>query len=150
MAQRPMQRSDQRSLPGRLQIRTPGNRYDIDTSRIPPGMHYEWKRKTFMGSEDIEHLVNLDANGWTPVPAERHPELSGTRLQAGAEIVRGGQMLMERPKEITDEARELDGFAAKHQVASQMQRLGLSRQMGRGIKKSIGPAPDQERMVEDD
>lgn len=152
MAQRPMQRSDQRSLPGRLQIRTPGNRFAIDETRIPTGMHYEWKRQKFMGHEDIEHLVNLDANGWTPVPAERHPELSGTRLQAGKEIVRGGLMLMERPTEITEEARELDGFAAKHQVASQMQRLGLQghRAGGRGIKKTIGPAPDQERMVEDD
>ncbi len=87
---RPPQRSEQRAVQ-RLSIRTPGNRFDLDESRIPPGMHYEWKRKTFLGREDVEHLVNLDANGWSPVPAERHPELSGTRLQSGSEVVRGGQ-----------------------------------------------------------
>ncbi len=148
---RPLQRSAQRSGI-RLQIRTPGNRFDIDETRIPNGMAYEWKRQSFMGAQDIEHLVNLDANGWLPVPAERHPELSGTRLQKGSEIVRGGLMLMERPVEISEEARELDGFAAKHQVSSQIQRLGLQGQRAdrRGIKTRIGPAPDAPHQVIDD
>ncbi len=143
MANRPSQRSEQRS-PQRLQIRTPGNRFDLDHLRTPAGMHYEWKRQTFMGAVDTEHLVNLEANGWTPVPADRHPELTGTRLQSGSEIVRGGLMLMERPIEITDEARELDGFAAKQQVAAQIQRLGLAghRAGGKGLKREIGPPPD--------
>lgn len=140
-APRPAQRSEQRAVQ-RLSIRTPGNRFDIDETRIPPGMHYEWKRKTFLGREDVEHLVNLDANGWAPVPADRHPELSGTRLQSGSEVVRGGMVLMERPKEITEEARELDGFAAKQQVAAQIQRLGLSghTKAGKGIRRQIAPA----------
>jgi hypothetical protein len=149
-----LQRSDQRSEQRprqRLQIRTPGNRFDIDQSRIPQGMAYEWKRKNFMGAEDIEHLVNLDANGWTAVPAERHPELSGTRLQSGSEIVRGGLMLMERPVEITEEARELDGFAAKNAVASQVQRLGLSaRTVKGGIKRSYAPPPEDAMVAEDE
>lgn len=149
MAQRPIQRSEQRAVQ-RLNIRTPGNRFDIDERRIPTGMHYEWKRKTFLGREDIEHLVNLDANGWLAVPSDRHPELSGTRLQSGSEIVRGGMVLMERPVEITEEARELDGFAAKQQVAAQIQRLGLSghRAGGKGIKRQIAPA--EPGMVMDD
>jgi hypothetical protein len=103
-----------------------------------------------MGAENVEHMINLEANGWTPVPAERHPELSGKRLAAGSAIERGGEMLMERPIEITEEARELDGFAAKNQVASQMQRLGLNgmRAAGKGVKRVIGPPPDD--LVADD
>lgn len=140
---RPVQRSAQRHGI-RLQIRTPGNRFDIDEDRIPVGMTYEWKRMKFMGLEDIEHLVNLDSNGWLPVPADRHPELAGTRLQKGADIVRGGLCLMERPCEITAEARELDEFASKAQISHQLQRLGLQGQRAdrRGVRTRVGPPPD--------
>jgi len=143
MSFRGVQRSEQR-VPQRILIRTPGNRYDFDRSRIPPGMDYGWKRKSFMGFEDIEHMVNLEANGWTPVPPERHPELTGSRLQKGAEIVRGGLMLMERPAEISEDARELDGAFARQQVADHMKRLGLAghRASGHGLKTHYERPPD--------
>jgi hypothetical protein len=138
--QRPIQRSTQR-VGQRLVMRTGSNRFDFDRSLIPEGMTYEYKRFSMFGQEDKEHLVDLEQNGWTPVPAERHPELSGRRAVAGSDIVRGGLMLMERPVEITDEARELDTFAARHQVAAQVQRLGLEgkRAAGKGIKTNYEP-----------
>lgn len=142
---RPMQRSDQR-VPQRLVLRTGSNRFEFDRSLIPAGMHYEWKRKSVFGQEDTENLVNLEQNGWAPVPADRHPELSGRRAVAGSEICRGGLMLMERPIEITEEARELDNFAAKHQIAAQVQRLGLEgkRAAGKGIKTSYEAPPESQ------
>lgn len=142
---RAAQRSEQR-VPQRLTLRTGSNRYDFDRSVIPSGMTYEWKRKTLFGQDDTENMINLEHNGWTPVPAERHPELSGRRAATGSEIVRGGLILMERPDEITEEARELDTFAARHQVAAQVQRLGLEgkRAAGKGFKTTYdAPAESQ-------
>lgn len=135
MVERRPQRSDQR-VPQRITIRTGANRFDFDHSLIPEGMTYEFKRLSIFGKEDDEHQINLEHNGWTPVPADRHPELMGRRAVAGGTIVRGGLMLMERPVEITDEARDLDTFAARHQVASHIQSMGLEgkRAAGKGIK----------------
>jgi hypothetical protein len=140
-----LQRSEQRT-PQRVVIRTSANRYDYDKSKQPAHMDYGWKRMTIAGQEDTEHLINCDENGWLPVPPERHPELAGRRTK-GSEIVRGGLVLMERPKEITEEARNLDKFAASHQVASQVQRLGLEgkTKVGKGISK-----PRFEQIPEDE
>jgi hypothetical protein len=151
MAQPPRapQRSEQR-VAQRFVLRTGSNRFEFDLTLRPQGMTYEWKRKTIFGQEDQENLINLEQNGWEPVPSERHPELSGRRAVAGAEIVRGGLVLMERPEEITDEARDMDTFAARHQVAAQVQRLGLEgkRAAGKGFKTSYDP-PKQEQVVPD-
>lgn len=135
MAARPIQRSEQR-VRQRVVIRTGAQRFEFDESLKPDGMTYEWKRKTMFGQEDNENMVNLEQNGWETVPADRHPELAGRRALAGGEIVRGGLVLMERPEDITEESRELDTFAARNQVAAQVQRLGLEgkRAAGKGIK----------------
>lgn len=142
---RTAQRSAQRTPQRRITIATAGNRFDVDESRIPGGMTYAWRRKTIGGQEDIEHQIMLEANGWLPVPPERHPELSGSRFVKGEEIVRGGLCLMEQPKEITEEAIALDRFAAGHAVTSQLQRLNLiGRKRGEGAryKREIGPPPN--------
>lgn len=141
---RAMQRSEQRAPQG-VVIRTALNRFDFDRRRIPPGMTYEWKRKNVLGKEDTEHLINLESNGWTAVPPERHPELAGRRT-VGEEIVKGDMVLMERPEEITEEARELDKFAAGFQYASQLQRLGLQghRAAGKGVRRTYEPIPEDE------
>lgn len=137
------QRSEQR-VHQRITLRTGSNRFEFDRDLIPHGMTYEWKRASVFGQEDQENLINCEQNGWLPVPAERHPELSGRRAVAGTEIKRGGLMLMERPDEITEEAREMDTFAARHQVAAQVQRLGLEgkRAAGKGIKTNYEPPPE--------
>lgn len=144
----PAQRSDQRAVQ-RPAIRTALNRFEIDETKIPPGMKYQWKRKSMMGAEDTEHLINLEANGWSPVPQERHPELTGSRMKTGAEIVRGGLVLMEVPNEVAQDAVELDRFAAKNQVAQQMQRLGMEGRRVPGAK-GIKTEYVADRQVADD
>jgi hypothetical protein len=136
-------RSEQRPAQ-RVRIRTPGERYEVDLSKKPAGMDYNWKAKTILGAENVEGMINYDANGWVAVPAGRHPELAGKRLTKDAEIVRGGQLLMERPTEISAEARAMDGHEARKQVADQLQRLGLAghRAAGRGLKRSYAPVED--------
>ena len=137
------QRSAQRT-PQRIVIASAGNRFDVDLNKKPRGMTYEWKAQTVMGYELTEQQIMQEANGWTPVPSERHPELTGSRGAKGGIIKRGGQILMERPEEITREAAEMDTFAARYAVASQLQKLKLTghRAGGRGIKKSYEPPPD--------
>jgi hypothetical protein len=149
-APRPVQRSDQRPPQRQLLLRTGSNRFELELSNKPEGMDYGWKRFSLHGQEDTENMINCEMNEWVPVPAERHPELSGRRAVAGTEIRRGGQILMERPAEITEEARDLDTFAARNQVASQIQRLGLEgkRVNPKGIKTSY-EVPREAGVVED-
>lgn len=137
------QRTSQRA-PQRRVIYTGTNRFDFDKSRIPEGMTYAYKRVTCGGMEDTEHQVLCEMNGWTPVPGNRHPELTGSR---GSElpIIRGGQMLMEQPTEWAEESRNLDNFTARHTLEEQVQRLGLAAKKsgaGRGIKRSMEVVPE--------
>jgi hypothetical protein len=150
MTMRPLQRSEQRS-PQRIHIRTAANRYDIDESKIPPNMDYNWKCKTIMGAENTENLINYEMNGWVPVPPARHSELTGARATQAREIVRGGLVLMERPKEVTAQARDIEEFDARNQVASQMQRLRLNghRAGGGKITTSYEPIPQDREVPED-
>lgn len=141
----PPARTAQRA-PQRRQIFTGANRFEFDQTKRPPNMAYEWKRVTLAGQEDPENMILAEQNGWTPVPAERHPELAGVRAPKGSEIRRGGLILMEQPIEYKDEAKEMDNFAARHAVESQISRLGLqARQTGaRGIRRTMESVSGEE------
>lgn len=106
------------------------DRFRIDPSMIPDGQSYEWKRMTLMGKEDHQHQVHLARNHWTPVPAGRHPALSGVpgmdHADANKAIIVDGLILMERPAYLTEEAYEEDQRNALGQVGTQLQRLGQS------------------------
>lgn len=127
--------------PQRRMIYTGANRFDFDKSKIPPGQAYKWLRVTIAGQEDDENRIMAEMNGWTPVPANRHPELSGLSAKSDQAIVRGGLMLVEQPKEYEEESRNMDKFEARNSLEEQVQRLGLqARQNGaRGIRRSIEP-----------
>lgn len=137
-AQRPPQRPPQRRV-----IYTGTNRFDFDKSRVPEGMTYGWKRISVAGGEDTEHKILCEMNGWTPVPANRHPELAG-RNPTDAPIVRGGLMLMELPTPWAEESRALDEFSAKHTLEEQIQRIdkGSKRQGAKGIKRGMEVIPE--------
>lgn len=107
----------------RIVIRTAENRFDIPLDEIPPGMSYEWKVKTVNGKEAREAMINWRLNGWTPVPAGRHPGFTGESTDSQAEIERGGQILCERPIELTRESKAMDRDRARDQVKAQMDRL---------------------------
>ena len=84
----------------------------------PEGWTYEWKRKTLAGMEDVDHVNGLMENGWTSVPADRHVSSFNFKSRTG-EIVRDGMMLMERPVELTQEARMEERMAARDQINAQ-------------------------------
>jgi hypothetical protein len=92
---------------------------------IPDGWSYEWKRKTTVGMEDPAYQVQLARMGWEAVPASRHPSMmpSDNRYQL---IERKGMVLMERPVEITDEAKSIEYRKARNQVRQKEEQLGTA------------------------
>jgi hypothetical protein len=141
--QRPPQRAPQRPRQRRV-IYTLGNIFDvIDISRKPDDMTYQWKVQTVAGEEATRQKVVAEMNGWTPVPANRHPELTGSAGGDGP-IIMGGQMLMEQPKEWAAESRALDEFAARNTLEENVQRLGIAakRGGGKGVKRQMDTVPE--------
>lgn len=100
------------------------DRFKVDMHEIPAGWTYEWKRKTIYGKEDPAYEVELMRGGWEPVPASRHPAMM-PRGQYET-IERDGMILMERPKELSDDVRAADLRRARLQVRSKESQLNAS------------------------
>jgi hypothetical protein len=96
--------------------------FAIPESIVPPGWSYEWKRKTVMGAEDPAYMQALLRKGWEPVPTARHPEfmVSGDK---NPNIERKGMILMERPLEITIEARRIEERRARSEITGKEAQL---------------------------
>lgn len=94
----------------------------IPLESIPEGWTYEWKRKSVLGQEDAAHQVALARLGWEPVPASRHPAFMPDGGKH-AVIERKGMILMERPVEITNEARAVELRRARLQVRQKEEQL---------------------------
>lgn len=89
---------------------------------VPDGWVYEWKRRTVLGYEDPSHMLELASIGWEAVPTSRHPEMMpvGSSSQT---IERKGMILMELPKEISDERRARERRKAVDQVRAKEAQL---------------------------
>jgi len=107
----------------------------IDQNSVPDGWSYEWKTKSVMGQENPAYQVSLARTGWEPVPAERHPSYmpDGGNYKT---IERKGMILMERPKELTDEAKSIEYKKARNQIRQKEQQLNSAPegQFGRNNK----------------
>ena len=121
----------------------------IDSSAIPDGWSYEWKRKTVLGQEDPAYQVALARNGWDPVPASRHASYMPNGSSYST-IERKGMILMERPTEISDEVRAIELKKARNQIRQKEEQLNSAPdgQFGRDhsqvkakINKSFEPIP---------
>jgi hypothetical protein len=98
------------AAPGKLKRKRKrsNDRLYVDPKLIPPDMTYEWKAKTCFGAPtDPMHWQDLLENHWKPVPKERHP---------GVVVENDGLVLMERPKYLTQEARQEDFDIAREQA----------------------------------
>ena len=82
---------------------------------------------TVLGKEDPAYQVSLARTGWEAVPAKRHPEMMPHDYKEAA-ITRRGMILMERPKEITDEARNIEKKRARDQVRIKEDQLASAPQ----------------------
>jgi len=98
------------------------DKFYIDPRTIPDGWSYEWKTLTVLGKENPSYQVSLAHRGWEAVPRSRHPEMMPDSYR-GETIEREGMILMERPKEITDEVKAIELRNARQQVRSKEEQL---------------------------
>lgn len=110
-----------------------GDIFHIPPELIPDGWSYQWAAVSVVGNTEILLDQNLmfAENGWRPVPSDRYP---GRFMPEGhkGNIVRGGQMLMERPMALTQEALLEDQRLARQQMSDRNDALKLS-----GVKKAL-------------
>lgn len=131
-----------------------------DTSKVPDGYEYAWRRVTYAGKEDVRHQARMFRNLWTAVPKKRHPEVIGmeaAKKDPEGAIVIDGQMLMERSIIINDEARRRDTKKAKDRVNNQIRSLRLTpeKQLPRSEarlkrKHDVQVAEPDEQSVDDE
>jgi hypothetical protein len=95
----------------------------IPTEEIPDGLDYNWKRFSVNGQEDPYYLARMRSQGWEPVPPSRHPTWVPPGYNA-PHIIKGGQILMDRPMELSNEAKAENEQLARRQVREAEQRLG--------------------------
>ena len=98
----------------------------IDPRIIPEGWSYEWKMNTVMGEPNPAYQVQLQRMGWDCVPAERHPEMMPTGDKHST-IGRKGMVLMERPADLTEEAKNIEVRKARRQMQSKQEQLGQAK-----------------------
>ena len=117
------------------------------TPKAPDGWTYEWKRNTLFNQEDPAYTVQLAREGWEPVPSSRHPTWMPSNWEKGS-IERKGMVLMERPKEISDEVRRIEYRRAREQVRIKESQLsgtpdGTMDRVAPSIKKTFDmPIPE--------
>lgn len=80
--------------------------FDVPSHIIPKGMTYQWVAKTIMGDPHPSYKAMIEA-GWIAVPAHRHPTVFRSFDEQGNVCV-GGQILMGRMNEISNEALLID------------------------------------------
>jgi hypothetical protein len=90
----------------------------VPPSMVPDGWTYEWKRRTIWNQEDPAYTVQLARDGWEEVPLNRDATHQAMMPKgwSGNTIERKGMILMERPKEISDEIRNIELRRARQQV----------------------------------
>jgi hypothetical protein len=111
-----------RGVHGNEILDTGTDEFYIDSSDIPPGWDYQWKRVSLLGKEDPAYQVQLARGGWWPVPTKRHPHFMPLDTDSPT-ITRKGMMLMERPMELTREAQRIERDRARNQVRIKEQQL---------------------------
>jgi hypothetical protein len=97
----------------------------LPVDEIPDDLTYEWKRLSNVGEENPFYIAQMLDQGWEPVPSSRHPNWVPPGYDK-PHIIKGGQILMDRPKELTEEARREERDAAKRQVRDAEARLGMT------------------------
>jgi hypothetical protein len=116
----------------------------IDPRKIPEGWDYNWKRESIAGMTDDEHMIEMRGLGWEPVDVRRHPEMMPPGY-VGA-IRKRGMILMERPMEISDMAKQREIATARELVVQKEKSLGIApagtieRDKSKtGVRKSYEP-----------
>ncbi len=107
--------------------------YAVPGYEIPEGWSYQWVREEVIGQPDKSNVALMHNNGWRRVPDDRHN---------GKYQPRGGLVLCERPKVLTDEAKMDDAAKARELVRAQKEALGHALPAGfsgrhAGVKPTV-------------
>lgn len=113
-------------------FKSTGDEFDVPRELVPDGWEYQWNVVSVHNQEVVDQQLQMQANGWRPVPAERHPGRWTATNHKGAIIVKGLR-LEERPKSLSDEARAEDYARAKAQVRDQTDSLRLTEKLPSGM-----------------
>lgn len=118
------------------------NKFDVPREQIPDGMSYQWNNATVFGKSDPSYDSFMAQQGWEPVPAYRHPHLVPPGTPENAPIIIDGQVLVERPAELTNEALQEELDKARGEVRAKEDQLYGARPdtpvgRGLGIKKDF-------------
>lgn len=111
-------------IDGGLRFTGSEDKFAFDRSIIPAGWDYQWKAAMVKNVPNTQHMTELEANHWEPVPAERHDGVFMPRGYKG-NIERGGQILMERDIRLTMQARAIERREADEPVKRSRQMAGL-------------------------
>jgi hypothetical protein len=101
------------------------DQFFIPLDEVPEGLNYEWKRWENVGQQDPFYIARMREQGWEPVNPKNHPNWVPPGYKE-PHIIKGGQILMERPMELTLEARKELRQLSKQQVREAEQRLGMT------------------------
>ena len=121
----------------------------IDPKMIPPGLSVEWKRFSCYGKPDPTNIVRLQRQGWEPCPVDKWRFLVGDEYE-GKTVDIDGMRLMQRPKELTKEARKEDYEIATGVLKNKMQQVSSTPdgQLQRKVLQSSvsygAPVPEDE------
>jgi len=94
-----------------------GDPFDFPQSIVPKGMAYQWCAKTVMGDPNPSFTKMLEG-GWSPVPAHRHRSVFAKRVDGEGNVAFGGQVLMCRLEEASQEAQQLNEDKAFQNAAA--------------------------------
>ncbi len=153
--------------PVRIRPREPHEKYDIDPSQKARGMSYVWVATSIRGAPN-PRLGQYMRAGYRPCRAADHPELSDyglydqslvdmgvvPQVQADSPVVLDNQMLVSRPKPLTDKAVGEREAAAERQMDDHMRRIRekSEREIGAGrtrLSRRYGPndiVPDEDEV----
>lgn len=118
------------------------NKFDIAMEDIPNDMSYQWNNSTVYGKEDHSYNSDMAAQGWEPVHSSRHPHLVPPGYDGP--IILDGMVLVERPKELTQEAIREDRMRALGEVRAKEDQLYGARP-DTPVGRSLGIKKDFER-----
>jgi len=84
----------------------------------PAGWDWQWNAISVNGSKEIMQNANFKFHndGWRPVMAENYPGKLAPREYAGP-VMRGSQILMERPAQLSEQARQEEIQKARRQIS---------------------------------
>lgn len=110
-----------------------GDIYHVAPHEIPDDWDYQWNPYTVLNQQATDSQVLMHANGFRPVPANRHP---GRWTQPGATgaIIVNGLRLEERPTALGDQARAEDIQKARTQMRDQTDSLRLTEKLPTGFE----------------